>query len=111
FIAGITGFFGPPIMLYLRRLRLGRELVVGISASTFIILGLVRGISFGALGLIDSYHLLLALFLIGPAMVGVYIGTKIRGRIKETGFTKIVSYLVVISGFWIIASNILMFTQ
>lgn len=106
-VAGLTGFFGPPIMSYLQHLRLSKEILVRTAAMTFIVLGLVRVSAMTAMGLIGVRHLILAAALLLPGLGGLQIGSMLRSRLPERQFANMIRLVIIVSGTWIACDNTL----
>jgi uncharacterized protein len=102
FLAGIMGTGGAIRGITLASFGLQKS--VFIATSAFIDLGvdLSRGFVYFSNGYIHKHDLIYILLLIGVGFVGSYIGKRLLQYISEAYFKKIVLYLILIIGLFLI---------
>ena len=98
FMGGVSALFGPPIILYLSSLRLDRETFVGVISSIYLCSAIALVIVFGSVGVISQAQLVDSAIASVPLMVGVWVGQRFRGRIREAVFRKILLVVVLCVG-------------
>lgn len=85
-LGGTVGLAGPPIVTYLHARAFGKRAFVGLLASYFLMLALVRVPSMYAAGLFGPIELVLGAAFTVPAVVGTYRGTRVRPRVPQHVF-------------------------
>lgn len=96
FMGGVSALFGPPIILYLASLRLDRETFIGVISSIYLCGALALVVVFGSVGVMSRAQFIESVIACVPLMLGVWIGQRFRGRIREAAFRKLL--LVVVLG-------------
>ena len=95
---GVTGSQIMPLMPYLLSLKLDRDLFVQTINSAFTINSLIMMLGLANLGVISVPMLTLSAAGILPVAVGIYLGGKIRKRISDDSFRKMVLILFILLG-------------
>jgi uncharacterized membrane protein YfcA len=97
-VGGVSGFFGPPVALFLVGLKLPKDLFTAAIAFMFLV-GAVSLIAFlagrGVLGPGEAAASALAVI---PAFAGIYAGQKIRARVSQATFEKAVLVVLILIG-------------
>jgi uncharacterized membrane protein YfcA len=106
FIGGISGFYGGPLMLYLVWLRLPKaEFVPAISLMFFVgAVGLALGLF--AFGISDPHELVLSTIGCIPVFAGLWFGNKVRVRLSELAFARVVLAVYIVAGISFLAKAI-----
>lgn len=102
---GITGSQIMPIMPYLLSLKLDRDLFVQTINSAFTLNSLIMILGLANLGIITVPMVTLSAAGILPVALGVYLGGKIRKRVSEDVFRKMVLILFLFLGLNLIARS------
>lgn len=102
---GITGSQIMPIMPYLLSLKLDRDLFVQTINSAFTLNSLIMILGLANLGIITMPMVTLSAAGILPVALGVYLGGKIRKRVSEDVFRKMVLILFLFLGLNLIARS------
>ena len=102
---GITGSQIMPIMPYLLSLKLDRDLFVQTINSAFTLNSLIMILGLANLGIITMPMVTLSAAGILPVALGVYLGGKIRKRVSEDVFRKMVLVLFLFLGLNLIARS------
>lgn len=97
-IGGITGVWAPPIVIFMSAIRTDKTTFVAVAGGLLFMGSLVLGISYAAVGLITPTQALLSLLLVLPALAGFAIGEKIRDRLNEAAFRKVVLWFFLLMG-------------
>jgi len=95
---GITGSQIMPIMPYLLSLKLDRDLFIQTINSAFTINSLIMMVGLANLGVITTPMLSLSAAGIIPVAIGVFLGGKIRERLSDDSFRKMVLVLFILLG-------------
>ena len=102
---GITGSQIMPIMPYLLSLKLDRDLFVQTINSAFTLNSLIMILGLANFGIITVPMVTLSAAGILPVALGVYLGSKIRKRVSEDIFRKMVLILFLFLGLNLIARS------
>lgn len=87
-IGGMTGFFGPLLVVYLATLGLYKDHFTAAVSMMFVVGGLSLSIFLARLGFMKGPELMVSLAALFPAMTGIYVGQLIRSRISQKQFEK-----------------------
>lgn len=97
-VNGATGSQIMPIMPYLLSLKMDRDLFVQTINCAFTLNTLVMIMAFGKLGLVTSPVLFLSAGGILPVALGIFLGGKIRKKVTEETYRKMVLVLLIALG-------------
>lgn len=106
FFGGLSSVFGPPIVMYFVGIQLSREEFITAIAFVFTIAWLAIIGAFGTLGLMTQADFILSLWMIAPAIAGLWLGEKIRKRVDQTFFRRLVLIGLAVSGVRLILANV-----
>ena len=99
-IAGLTSFIshngGPPWQIFTLPLRLPKTVFVGTSVIAFSYCNAIKLIPYYFLGQLDIKSFKMAIYLMIPASISVYIGVKIVTEIPEKLFFNIIAYALLL---------------
>lgn len=87
-VGGMSGFYGPVLLVYLASLRLQKDVFTTTVAVLFLIGGLVLAGSLAKVGVMNSNDVLMAMLACIPAFLGIFWGQRIRARINQAQFEK-----------------------
>ena len=96
FMGGVSALFGPPLIVYLTSIRLDRDTFVGVISSIYLCCSITLLIVFGSVGVMSRAQFIGSLIACAPLMLGVWVGQRFRGRIREAVFRRLL--LVVLLG-------------
>ena len=87
-LGGLSTFYGPPILTYLISVNLSKEFFIRTIATMYFIgsIPLYGSLLYHGLGTLND--LFVSIFLIVPALIGQYFGTKIRHKLSNEIFRK-----------------------
>jgi uncharacterized protein len=97
-VGGMSGFYGPMLLVYLASLRLQKDVFTATVAVLFLTGGLVLAGSLAQVGVMNVNDLLMAGFACLPAFLGIFWGQKIRARINQAQFEKALTVTMFIMG-------------
>ncbi len=97
-MGGTTGFFGPPLTVYFFALRVDKELYVFLLSITYEVITLAQVGTYLIGGLYTDGTLLVGLLLCPPALLGFALGVRLRSRIDQRAFNRLVLLVLVVSG-------------
>lgn len=98
-VTGLTGSFVVPAVFYVQSLGLKRDELVQAMGMMFVVTTVAVGAGWTRLGIIEDQTtwLVSALALI-PAVLGMYIGSKVRKKIPEQTFRRVFFLAILIIG-------------
>jgi len=104
---GLTGTFVVPGILYLQSMNLGKDGLVQAMGLCFTIATLALGFSLGGRGVLGTEETIVSCAMVVPALLGMYLGVRIRKLIDEQLFRKLFFIALLAVGVWIILSAVL----
>ncbi len=102
-VTGMTGSFVMPAVPYLQALGLPRDRLVQAMGLTFLVATLALAAGLGGRGLIPEKLAALSVIALPPALIGMEIGRRIRGRLSERRFRQALFASMLLLGIWIMA--------
>ena len=105
-LGGISTFYAPPIITFLVSLKLEKENFIRTTATMYFLASIPLYSSLIYHGLGNFYDLLFSFFITAPALLGQYFGSKIRVRLSNAIFRKIILVLLIIIGFSLLIKNL-----
>ena len=105
-IGGLSSMYAPLIIAYLVSVNLEKEFFIRTVATMYFIGSLILYPFFIYNDLGTMVDLLLSLLLIIPALIGQYLGTKMRHRISNEVFRKVTFLILFIIGISLLLKNI-----
>jgi uncharacterized membrane protein YfcA len=97
-IGGMTGFFGPLLVVYLATLGLQKDHFTAAVSMMFVVGGLSLSIFLARLGFMKGPELMVSLAALFPALTGIYVGQLIRSRISQKQFEKGLAFFLLLLG-------------
>ena len=105
-LGGLSTFYAPPIITFLVSLNLEKEYFIRTTATMYFLASIPLYTSLIYHGLGTFYDLFISLMITTPALLGQYLGTKIRMRLSNEIFRKIILIILIIIGFSLLIKNI-----
>ena len=105
-LGGVSTFYAPPIITFLVSLNLAKENFIRTTATMYFLASIPLYSSLIYHGLGNHFDLLVSLLITAPALVGQYFGTKIRMRLSNVIFRKIILIILIIIGFSLLIKNL-----
>lgn len=87
-VTGGTGVFVVPAVPYLQSLGLGKDALVQALGLSFTVSTVALAIGLGSRGAFQVDSLALSLLAVAPALAGMWVGQRIRGRISPQAFRR-----------------------
>ena len=103
---GMTGSFVVPGVLYLQSLGLTRDQLIQSMGMLFSLSTLALALSLVGQGLLNTDQLLLSFTGLLPALAGMVLGKKIRQKLSEELFRKVLFLALLLLGIYIVSSLI-----
>ena len=104
-LGGVSGFYGPPLMVYLAMLKLPKDLFTATIAMLFFVGGLSLAIFLAQLDVMNRDNLILSTAALIPAVLGIFIGQKIRARISQKQFERAITVAMLLIGLSLISKG------
>ena len=105
-LGGVSTFYAPPIITFLVSLNLAKENFIRTTATMYFLASMPLYSSLIFHGLGNFYDLLVSLIITAPALLGQYLGTKIRVRLSNEIFRKTILVILIIIGFSLLIKNL-----
>lgn len=105
-LAGLTGAFTVPGVIYLQSTRLSREELVQAMGMIFTLSAIGLSIALSGQNLLTAQLGMLSTFAVLPAVVGMAIGTNIRKKTSERSFRRIFLIALGILGAYIVITSV-----
>ena len=97
-LGGVTGVFGPPILVFLGTLDLDKDRFVGCITTVYMISGLGLLSALLSVEVMRSEEILASAFATVPLFGGMLIGERLRGRIDERVFRSVLLAVIGCAG-------------
>jgi len=97
-LGGVSSLFGPPMVMYMVSLRLKKDFFVGAIGTIYFWVAVWWLGSLIAFGAVAQRGLLISTAAAIPVLLGMFIGNRIRDRVSEELFRKIVLGVLLASG-------------
>ena len=89
-LGGLTTFYAPPIITFLISINLDKEFFIRTTATMYFFASIPLYSSMVYHGLGNYYDLIISLSLVMPAIVGQFFGSKVRKKMSNEIFQKLV---------------------
>ncbi len=110
-LGGLTTFYAPPIITFLISINLDKESFIRTTATMYFFASIPLYTSMVYHGLGNYYDLIMSLTLVLPAIIGQFFGTKVRKKLPNEIFQKLVLVILIIIGFTLLFKNLIQFTN
>ena len=104
-ITGVTGVFAVPAIPYLQALKFSKDELVQALGLSFTISTVALGASLIGEGVLGLSLMSMSSAALLPAMAGMWLGQRIRGRVSETGFRRVFLLGLLMLGVYLAARN------
>ncbi len=98
FFGGLSGVWGPPILLYLLSQKTPKIEMIRIQGISFLVGAIVLTGAHMQSGLLNKITTPLSAWLIVPAIVGMAIGFKVQDKLDQEKFRKITLIVLAVAG-------------
>ena len=106
-LGGLTTFYAPPIITFLISINLDKEFFIRTTATMYFFASIPLYSSMVYHGLGNYYDLIMSLILVIPAIVGQFFGSKVREKLSNEIFQKLVLIILIIIGFTLLIKNLI----
>lgn len=106
FFSGLTGAFTVPGVMYLQALGLPRDAFIQAMGLLFLLSTIGLGVSLGGYGLMSGRETFASLVLVVPALSGVWVGQRIRRRVSEAAFRRLIQLAILCLGLYLVPLGI-----
>ena len=97
-MGGITGVWAPPIIIYMSATRVDKTTFVAVVGVLLMLGSLMLALSYGAVGLITQGQAIASAILVIPSILGFSLGERIRNRLDEALFKRLVLWFFLLMG-------------
>lgn len=95
---GVSGVWGPPVMLYLLSVGTGKHDMVRILGVVFLIGAVTLVLGHSISGVLDARGWAFSAAMVAPSMLGLWLGYKIQDRLDADRFRRWTLILLVLTG-------------
>lgn len=99
FSGGLSGVWGPPIMIYLMAKNVQKTAFIQTMGLVFLIGAIVLNLSHVNSGLLNSYSAPFSVLMIFPALIGMWFGNLVQDRLDQSRFTRATLFVLLLAGF------------
>jgi len=97
-IGGMSGVWGPPLIMYLLALNLPKEEQTRALGVTFLLGAIILVIAHLKSGLLNAQTLPFSAMLLLPALGGLFLGRRLHDRLDQQRFRRLTLFVLVIVG-------------
>ncbi|RDE22544.1 sulfite exporter TauE/SafE family protein [Motiliproteus coralliicola] len=105
-LTGMTGSFVVPGVLYLQAIGLPRDQLVQAMGLLFSVSTLALGLALGGQQLLSPELGLLSLIGVVPALGGMWLGQRLRRRMAEAMFRRVLFFALILLGGYLVAGSL-----
>ncbi|TDT75496.1 hypothetical protein BDE40_2228 [Litoreibacter halocynthiae] len=98
FVAGLSGIWGPPTVLYLTAVNTPKQEQMRVQGVVFGLGAVMLLAAHLQSGVLRAETLPFSAILIPPALVGIWLGFKVQDRIDQATFRKVTSWVLLLAG-------------
>ena len=106
-LGGLTTFYAPPIITFLISINLDKEFFIRTTATMYFFASIPLYSSMVYHGLGNYYDLIMSLTLVIPAIIGQFFGSKVREKLSNEIFQKLILIILIIIGFTLLIKNLI----
>ena len=106
-LGGLTTFYAPPIITFLISINLDKEFFIRTTATMYFFASIPLYSSMIYHGLGNYYDLIMSLVLVVPAIIGQFFGSKIRKKLSNEIFQKLILIILIMIGFSLLFKNLI----
>jgi len=97
-MGGTTGFFGPPLTVYLFALKLDKDVFVFLISLVYQVVNVAQVGIYLAAGLYTPEVLVVGVGLCVPALLGFHLGVRLRPHLDQRTFYRVILVVLMVSG-------------
>ena len=106
-LGGLTTFYAPPIITFLISINLDKDFFIRTTATMYFFASIPLYTSMVYHGLGNYYDLIMSLTLVIPAIIGQFFGSKVRKKLSNEIFQKLVLIILIIIGLTLLIKNLI----
>ncbi|SFR31881.1 sulfite exporter TauE/SafE family protein [Litoreibacter janthinus] len=107
FVAGLSGIWGPPTVLYLTAVDTPKQEQMRVQGVVFGLGAMMLMFAHLQSGVLRAETLPFSAVLILPAILGIWLGFKVQDRIDQSTFRKVTSWVLLLAGLNLIRRGLL----
>lgn len=97
-LGGLSGVFGPPVIMYLASMELRKEAFVATISAIYLITGILLGAMLASYGIASTRELIWSAIATLPLFAGLAVGQFTRRHVSEALFRKVLMSLLLLIG-------------
>ena len=98
FFGGLSGIWGPPLIMYLLALRLPKTEMVRVQSLSFLLGSLVLFVAHLHSGVLNAVTLPASGWLVLPTMAAMFLGYRVHDRLDQARFLRVTLVVLVLTG-------------
>jgi uncharacterized protein len=98
FFGGISGVWGPPVVMYLISRHLPKVETVRVQALAFALGSVVLTLAHSTSGVLNPVTLPVSAWLVLPTMAAMFLGYKVQDRLDQALFRRVTLWILVLAG-------------
>lgn len=98
FFGGLSGIWGPPIIMYFLGLRLPKTEMVRAQSLSFLLGALVLVFAHLRSGVLNAVTLPASAWMVMPTMAAMFVGYRLHDRLDQDRFTRVTLIVLLLSG-------------
>ena len=106
-LGGLTTFYAPPIITFLISINLDKDFFIRTTATMYFFASIPLYTSMVYHGLGNYHDLIMSLTLVIPAIIGQFLGAKVRKKLSNEIFQKLVLIILIIIGLTLLIKNLI----
>lgn len=100
--SGLTGSYTVPGVMYLQALGFDRNQLIQAMGLLFLSATIVLAAALGGFGVLRAADAFLSLLMTIPALLGVFLGQRLRGRLTDEGFRRVFLGAILCLGIYLV---------
>lgn len=105
-MGGLTGVWAPPMIIYMSATRVDKTTFVAVVGVLLLLGSFLLALSYSSTGLITKGQAIASAILVVPAILGFSIGERIRDRLDESLFKRLVLWFFLLMGLNLIRKSL-----
>ena len=98
FFGGLSGIWGPPLIMYLLAVGLPKVEMVRVQSLSFLLGAMVLFVAHLHSGVLNAVTLPVSAWLVLPTMAAMFLGYRVHDRLDQARFLKVTLVVLVLTG-------------
>jgi uncharacterized protein len=98
FFGGVSGVWGPPVVMYLISRNIGKVEMVRVQALAFTLGSIVLTAAHWKSGVLNGVTLPASAWMILPSLAGMFLGYRVQDRLDQQKFRRVTLIILIVAG-------------